>query len=122
MADAMDMVADQSVRLSEVIDHIDTAMSSAAEQSSGISFATGAGCIDAMLAQLDSKDRGVMCKVIPPMDDLLGGARRKQMIVRSEEHTSELQSLMRSSYAVFCLKKNTHMNTYVISPPITFST
>src|SRR3546814_6108831 len=26
---------------------------------------------------------------------------------RSEEHTSELQSLMRISYAVFCLKKNT---------------
>src|SRR3546814_1498581 len=31
---------------------------------------------------------------------------------RSEEHTSELQSLMRISYAVFCLKKkNTHTNT-----------
>src|SRR3546814_1820350 len=29
---------------------------------------------------------------------------------RSEEHTSELQSLMRISYAVFCLKKNTHPN------------
>src|SRR3546814_4549525 len=27
---------------------------------------------------------------------------------RSEEHTSELQSLMRSSYAVFCLKKKTN--------------
>src|SRR3546814_1088982 len=27
---------------------------------------------------------------------------------RSEEHTSELQSLMRISYAVFCLKKNNH--------------
>src|SRR3546814_3389528 len=27
--------------------------------------------------------------------------------IRSEEHTSELQSLMRISYAVFCLKKNT---------------
>src|SRR3546814_4818992 len=27
---------------------------------------------------------------------------------RSEEHTSELQSLMRISYAVFCLKQNTH--------------
>src|SRR3546814_10518734 len=27
---------------------------------------------------------------------------------RSEEHTSELQSLMRTSYAVFCLKKKTH--------------
>src|SRR3546814_8253567 len=30
---------------------------------------------------------------------------------RSEEHTSELQSLMRISYAVFCLKKKIHSNT-----------
>src|SRR3546814_3416597 len=30
---------------------------------------------------------------------------------RSEEHTSELQSLMRISYAVFCLKKKTHQHT-----------
>src|SRR3546814_9692527 len=29
-------------------------------------------------------------------------------ILRSEEHTSELQSLMRISYAVFCLKKKRH--------------
>src|SRR3546814_2078437 len=43
---------------------------------------------------------------------------RKQVIspgsaMRSEEHTSELQSLMRISYAVFCLKKkknNTHIS------------
>src|SRR3546814_7840264 len=31
-----------------------------------------------------------------------------KLIERSEEHTSELQSLMRISYAVFCLKKNTN--------------
>src|SRR3546814_7333171 len=31
--------------------------------------------------------------------------RRKTIYERSEEHTSELQSLMRISYAVFCLKK-----------------
>src|SRR3546814_3446840 len=31
---------------------------------------------------------------------------------RSEEHTSELQSLMRISYAVFCLKKKKHQNTH----------
>src|SRR3546814_9947309 len=31
--------------------------------------------------------------------------RRQRRFVRSEEHTSELQSLMRISYAVFCLKK-----------------
>src|SRR3546814_3911841 len=29
--------------------------------------------------------------------------------IRSEEHTSELQSLMRISYAVFCLKKKKHL-------------
>src|SRR3546814_1436005 len=31
--------------------------------------------------------------------------------LRSEEHTSELQSLMRTSYAVFCLKKKNHNHT-----------
>src|SRR3546814_6567310 len=36
-----------------------------------------------------------------------GRADRVGKILRSEEHTSELQSLMRISYAVFCLKKNT---------------
>src|SRR3546814_7113044 len=37
--------------------------------------------------------------------------------LRSEEHTSELQSLMRNSYAVFCLKKKTttiyHTTIYI---------
>src|SRR3546814_3248531 len=37
-------------------------------------------------------------------------ANRK--LLRSEEHTSELQSLMRISYAVFCLKKKTHPHIY----------
>src|SRR3546814_7968439 len=32
-------------------------------------------------------------------------------LIRSEEHTSELQSLMRISYAVFCLKKTRHHKT-----------
>src|SRR3546814_9038058 len=40
--------------------------------------------------------------VVPPSDFL--------EVLRSEEHTSELQSLMRISYAVFCLKKKTHTN------------
>src|SRR3546814_8061673 len=38
--------------------------------------------------------------------DLQGqGAGGDRQALRSEEHTSELQSLMRNSYAVFCLKK-----------------
>src|SRR3546814_1170634 len=34
----------------------------------------------------------------------------ERLLDRSEEHTSELQSLMRSSYAVFCLKKKKENN------------
>src|SRR3546814_15315611 len=43
-----------------------------------------------------------------------GGLARTQ--ARSEEHTSELQSLMRISYAVFCLKKKIihHNNIYLL--------
>src|SRR3546814_1521701 len=33
--------------------------------------------------------------------------------IRSEEHTSELQSLMRISYAVFCLKKKNKYHRYI---------
>src|SRR3546814_5707186 len=35
---------------------------------------------------------------------------RNPLTTRSEEHTSELQSLMRISYAVFCLKKKNNNN------------
>src|SRR3546814_2942732 len=37
-----------------------------------------------------------------------GDGNRRAAHFRSEEHTSELQSLMRISYAVFCLKKKKH--------------
>src|SRR3546814_9469622 len=37
-----------------------------------------------------------------------GLAQSPSGLVRSEEHTSELQSLMRNSYAVFCLTKKKH--------------
>src|SRR3546814_2380429 len=37
--------------------------------------------------------------------DRVGGRIGRHGVQRSEEHTSELQSIMRSSYAVFCLKK-----------------
>src|SRR3546814_3930150 len=47
-----------------------------------------------------------------PGDALLPTPPRSRVELRSEEHTSELQSLMRISYAVFCLKKkNTEPTT-----------
>src|SRR3546814_7986880 len=40
--------------------------------------------------------------------------RRRILVQRSEEHTSELQSLMRISYSVFCLKKkNTNKTQHI---------
>src|SRR3546814_3754324 len=54
--------------------------------------------------------------VVPaPFNDLYDPAagpdfRRAASAARSEEHTSELQSLMRISYAVFCLKKKKNHN------------
>src|SRR3546814_6116002 len=45
---------------------------------------------------------------INDIPDCPGPQRRPE---RSEEHTSELQSLMRISYAVFCLKKKKRPNT-----------
>src|SRR3546814_10680517 len=38
-------------------------------------------------------------------------AELESLVIRSEEHTSEHQSLMRISYAVFCLKKKKHERT-----------
>src|SRR3546814_3874663 len=58
------------------------------------------------------------CQVPVPAELLQHGHRElriavgqlRALRVRSEEHTSELQSLMRISYAVFCLKKKKHKN------------
>src|SRR3546814_6967873 len=50
-------------------------------------------------------------RVEPPagiVGERLGGSLLVLAQRRSEEHTSELQSLMRISYAVFCLKKKQH--------------
>src|SRR3546814_6664446 len=45
---------------------------------------------------------------VADVERVAGGVRaHPDVVARSEEHTSELQSLMRISYAVFCLKKKT---------------
>src|SRR3546814_3626458 len=51
------------------------------------------------------RQRGIGMIVVDYLQLLQGSSRQ-----RSEEHTSELQSLMRISYAVFCLKKKKQQN------------
>src|SRR3546814_3192571 len=52
------------------------------------------------------------CEILAEIVDGDGTATQwlRDAVERSEEHTSELQSLMRISYAVFCLKKKTQSN------------
>src|SRR3546814_3563203 len=67
-----------------------------------LSFAvspTPQGVAVAVLLQLNPLN------VSKPISDGLRSAKSMDGKARSEEHTSELQSLMRISYAVFCLKK-----------------
>src|SRR3546814_3861959 len=47
-----------------------------------------------------------------PRPESSSRSRPADSVPRSEEHTSELQSLMRTSYAVFCLKKKTRQERY----------
>src|SRR3546814_2367875 len=58
-------------------------------------------------------------QIFDPMKRLTKIASSMQRM-RSEEHTSELQSLMRNSYAVFCLKKKQQqVNTHKINTQTT---
>src|SRR3546814_2197869 len=64
------------------------------------------------VAMLDPLGLEVGYRLISLVDHTQNGEllHRIRSLRRSEEHTSELQSLMRISYAVFCLKKQTKTN------------
>src|SRR3546814_4015400 len=76
---------------------------------------------DITLPMIESVRRGlrdlvkfIERKAVGPIYTVLTDQKGEAKEVRSEEHTSELQSLMRISYAVFCLKKqppHTHIHT-----------
>src|SRR3546814_3612817 len=58
---------------------------------------------------LDMADAEALAGAVDGGQEFAGGLGHVDAGRRSEEHTSELQSLMRISYAVFCLKKKTNI-------------
>src|SRR3546814_9902732 len=64
---------------------------------------TGYECTEGEAPKKQGADQPVETLAVIPADRLVDLPH--QALARSEEHTSELQSLMRISYAVFCLKK-----------------
>src|SRR3546814_9780141 len=66
--------------------------------------------VEEALADMDEAGvRTAILSQFPPYH--LSTAARRKALARSDEHTSELQSLMRTSYAVFCLKKKNNNHT-----------
>src|SRR3546814_8122726 len=99
MGGAMDLVAGVK-RVVAVMCHMDKAGNPKIVKSCSLPL-TGADVVDAIVSELGSfaldRDRSLLIV---------------NQLARSEEHTSELQSLMRISYAVFCLKKKKPENDY----------
>src|SRR3546814_3441412 len=70
-----------------------------------------ADCVPVLFAD---REAGVIGAAHAGWKGALGGVTDSVLTARSEEHTSELQSLMRISYAVFCLKqKNSNFSIYL---------
>src|SRR3546814_7117438 len=68
-----------------------------------------------MIAQLMAVEHGHRVLSLTSIFSTTGHPRLPPAEKRSEEHTSELQSLMRISYAVFCLKKKKTYEDYIIN-------
>src|SRR3546814_1008015 len=69
----------------------------------GVSYTFGYDVIEEFL---EKHDMDLICRAHQVVED--GYEFQADRLLRSEEHTSELQSLMRISYAVFCLKNKTY--------------
>src|SRR3546814_10289000 len=65
----------------------------------------------AVVARRFAPENAILATTAAAVDEITSTANAP--ILRSEEHTSELQSLMRISYAVFCLQKKKHKTSYV---------
>src|SRR3546814_10520378 len=65
------------------------------------------GLVAAITGNAHIAGSDALYRTIFVIENLCGCETGENLYARSEEHTSELQSLMRISYAVFCLKKTT---------------
>src|SRR3546814_2361717 len=98
------MVAAHTLPAQTITPFVPTALPGATQTPAPAPAATrhgdeGSDAIDRHTLNLKGADINVLIQTV---SEITG----RSFIVRSEEHTSELQSLMRISYAVFCLKKN----------------
>src|SRR3546814_1027373 len=65
-----------------------------------------------MMFRIHHQDPRTLFQALLESSAIHGAGKAAVEDIRSEEHTSELQSLMRISYAVFCLKQKTKKKIY----------
>src|SRR3546814_6351815 len=83
-----------------IVDQVQAALAVAAPAQHGLGETDLAGEAAKLVALLRVGEEDHLFRAVGE-----GGGEEVEADLRSEEHTSELQSLMRISYAVFCLKK-----------------
>ena len=79
LAAASAACADLEATLPEIVSHADAAMNVTGQDS--IAQLSLGQCIDELFQSFDAKDHGVTCRVIGPLDDLLGPMKPKQLII-----------------------------------------
>src|SRR3546814_6408035 len=107
--------AEVAARGLELLDHVGGGAEQDAPPRVDEGMANGGNCV-----RLAGPALAEQQQVAAVLDPVVTGGEGQEVRFRSEEHTSELQSLMRISYAVFCLKKK--KENYINPRPICTNT
>lgn len=78
---AVNLASDESMTVEQIIDSADAALSEATQAKRGSEQMSGAVAMDRLLARMEGDQTGVSCRIIKPLDELVGTMRRKQLIL-----------------------------------------
>lgn len=81
LQDAIDIAGDPSSSVEKLIDTADAAIVNATHHGDPLHQVSAAECMDELFATYGESQKGVVCKVIPSIDTLLGAMRPKQLII-----------------------------------------
>ena len=79
--EAIEAAGDVNRPTTDMLDAADSALADAGRQGDGVHQPTGAECFDELIKTFDEVQTGVTCRIIEPIDKLLGPMRPKQLII-----------------------------------------
>lgn len=78
---AANLASDEAATLEQIIDAADASLSEATQARKGSEIMSGVGAMDRLMRRMEEDQTGVSCRVIKPLDNLVGTMRRKQLIL-----------------------------------------